>query len=173
MEDLISSSNHNQKHLFKIKCEETKDEFRMFGRPCELSAFSFVPENHVYETPERTIYNYKQTSKNEGNSTKITDYDRLFNIEYDFNNKVHRDDRRHAKLKGLNVWNEEVQKVVPSKHSSDIGKLIVNLQSKDPIKFNYEIKLDESDRRHVRIDKKAEFYNRNGINDLNRQRGIL
>ena len=166
----INYNEGNEKYFLKIKCDQSQDEFKIFGRPCELSAFSFVPENRLYESAERSIYNYKQAKK--GDDNELT-YDQLFNIDYNYNNKVHRCDRKHAKLLGLNVWNEEVQKVTPSRFSSEIGKTIINLQSKDPIKVTYEAGLDPPDRKHTKIDKKAEFYNRNGINDLNRQRGVL
>lgn len=33
-------------------------------------------------------------------------YDRLFRKEYDYNNKLHRDDREHAKSRGLTVNSE-------------------------------------------------------------------
>jgi hypothetical protein len=169
----INANSGNKRILFNIKVEETQDQFKMLGRPCELSAFSFVPETRSYETPERSIYNYKQEQAKSTNKENISNYDRLFNIDYDYNSRTHRCDRKHAKLHGLNVWNEEVQKVAPSRHSSDIGKLIVSLQSREPMKVSYKNELDEPDRLHVRIDKKAEFFNRNGINDLNRQRGVL
>jgi hypothetical protein len=174
----INANSGNNRVLFNIKVEETGDEFKMLGRPCELSAFSFVPDSRDYESPERSIYSFKQEQAKKassGNNSKenVTKYDQLHNFDYDFNNKTHRDDRKHAKLQGLNVWNEEVQKPTPSKLSSDIGKLILDLQSRDPIKVTYKNDLDAPDRRHVRIDKKAEFFNRNGINDLNRQRGVL
>ena len=32
--------------------------------------------------------------------------DRIFHIDFDFNKKIHREDRAHAKLAGLNMWTE-------------------------------------------------------------------
>jgi hypothetical protein len=169
----MNANSGNKRVLFNIKVDETQDQFKMLGRPCELSAFSFVPDNRAYESADRSIYNHKKEQAKKSNQENLTNYDQLYQIDSNFDNKTHRCDRKHAKLHGLNVWNEEVQKVTPSKHSSDIGKLIINLQSRDPIKVTYKNDLDAPDRLHVRIDKKAEFFNRNGINDLNRQRGVL
>lgn len=170
--DLNANSN-NGRHTFHIKCDETNDEFTMIGRPCELSAFSFVPAHRKHETPPRTIYNYKKTE--EEKVAKRTDYDCLFQVGYDFNNKTHRCDRKHAKLRGLDTWSEEIQKQVPSRFSSEYGKKTVVIDQVDPtLKYRYDLErqIDVPERNHVRVDKKAEFYSRNGINDLSRQRGV-
>jgi hypothetical protein len=171
---------NNSKHLFKIKCAESNDEFKLYGRPCELSAFSFVPQTREYEPSERSIYNYKTTRQND--ALKL-DYDRLFRVNYDYNNKVHRCDRKHAKLNGLDAWSEEITKEIPSKSSHEFGKRLINLdvltsssasstnRAATARDFNYAVKLlDPPERKHVRIAKvKSEFYNRNGINDLTKK----
>lgn len=168
--DLNDPKLNNHKHLFKIKCEPSQDEFEILGRPCELSAFSFIPANRNYEPAERSIYNSKEN--NQKGSGQL-DYDRLFNIEYGYNNKVHRDDRKHAKLRGLSSWTEEIKKEIPTKSSHEYGKHVLKLDN-EPAKINYESNLDPPDRKHVRIATvKSEFYNRNEINDLNKQRGVL
>ena len=135
----------NQKHVFNIKCNNDKDEYTLIGRPCELSAFSFVPTNRDYETTDRTIYNYKREE------TKLTrsmqNYDRLFKIEYDFNNKVHRDDRRNAKQYGLKVWNEEITKETPTRSSSQYGKRQLDVIDKSKPIVNYVSKLDPPNRK--------------------------
>ena len=96
----------NEKHLFQIKCS-SNDEFTMLGRPCELSSFSYVPMNRKYEPAERSIFQSKKSTL----SGNMYDYDRLFTVEPNFDNKVHRCDRKHAKLLGLDAWSEEVKKV--------------------------------------------------------------
>ncbi len=137
----------NQKHVFNIKCNNDKDEYTLIGRPCELSAFSFVPTNRDYETTDRTIYNYKREE------TKLTrsmqNYDRLFKIEYDFNNKVHRDDRRNAKQYGLKVWNEEITKETPTRSSSQYGKRQLDVIDKSKPIVNYVSKLDPPNRKVI------------------------
>lgn len=99
---------NNEKHLFQIKCANN-DQFTMLGRPCELSAFSYVPQNRKYEPAERSIFQAKKNIAGD-----MYDYDRLFTVEPNFDNKVHRCDRKHAKLLGLDTWSEEVKKVRPS-----------------------------------------------------------
>jgi hypothetical protein len=160
----------NDKHLFQIKCSNSSDEFTILGRPCELSAFSFVPQNRLYESAERSIYNSKT------NKTQVkSDYDRLFTVDPDFNNKVHRCDRKHAKLRDLDAWSEEIKKVIPNRHSTDYGKRMIKVEKEEkPVKVNYESNLDPPNRKYTRIAKvQSDFYNRNGINDLNRQRNVL
>lgn len=171
---------NNSKHLFKIKSSEGDEEFRLFGRPCELSAHSFVPENRAGEPARRNIYNFK-SDRHETDSN--LDYDRMFtNVNYDYDNKVHRCDRRHAKLHGLDAWREECTKQVPTKSSHEYGKRLINLDrttntsiTEGMLKFNYNVDLlDPPERKHVRVAKvKSEFYNRNGINDLSKEREIL
>lgn len=166
MDDLKSElrSLNNAPHTFKVKCE-SNDEFTFTGRPCELSAFSYVPGDRKYEPATRSIYNAK-THTFEGD---MLTHDRLFKVDYNFNNKVHRDDRRHAKLRGLDSWSEEIQKVIPTRSNSEYGKYLVNLKQpiEIPLEVTYTDKLDPPQRKHVRIQKvKSEFYNRNGINDL-------
>lgn len=150
-----TANNMNSKHLFIIKCEPSKDEFRLLGRPCELSAFSYVPPNRLQEPAHRSIYNTKSSKDNSLNEK-----------ECGFDNRVHRDDRRHAKQRGLDLWNEEIRKSSPSRSSQEYGRHLVFAEgSRVFYKPNY---LDSPDRKYARIAKvKSEFYNRNGINDLN------
>ena len=117
---------NNEKFLFNIKCDNG-DEFILNGRPCELSAFSYVPLDRKYEPSERSIY---QTKKDTFTNEKKLNYDNLFNINYNFDNKVHRDDRKHAKLLGLDAWSEEVFKTSPTRSSSEYGKHIVSVKNK-------------------------------------------
>jgi len=119
--------------------------FNLKGRPCELSAYSFVPKRRE-DPPERTVFNTPQNDR----YPKST-FDRLFKKDLDYNNKLHRDDREHAKSRGLTVNNEETVKEVPTLSSSEYGHRL-------------ELFADAPDRKHVRIQRvNAEFYRRNGI----------
>ena len=169
----------NQKHRFDIRCANN-DEYRLLGRPCELSAFSHVPLNRDHETAERSIYNIKLSK----GRVKPTSYDRSFHIDYDYNNHVHRDDRRHARLHGIVVGHEELAKPVPTRTSSVYGRRTVRridsgveaVRASLPLPpvvpaYVYLNELDPPNRRYTRIAKvQSEFFNRNGINDLTRDK---
>ncbi|XP_064599161.1 cilia- and flagella-associated protein 90-like [Liolophura sinensis] len=129
-----------------LKVKTDSDEFVLRGRPCELSAFSFVPTERK-EPVERTYFNSPKK-----NHYPLCQYDRLFREVDGYNNKLHRDDREHAKSLGLSVNNEEKVKAIPSKSSSEYGHRLAC--AKDP-----------PTREHVRIGYvEAEFFRRNGIN---------
>ncbi|XP_060597518.1 cilia- and flagella-associated protein 90-like isoform X2 [Ruditapes philippinarum] len=133
--------DQNKQHGIIVMTET--DNFKLKGRPCELSAFSFVPTER-HDPPQRTVYNSRKPEN--PNST----YDRLFRKQIGYNNKLHRDDREHAKSRGLIVNEEEKIKPVPTLSSSIYG-------------HDLETELDPPDRKHVRIAHvKAEFYRRNG-----------
>lgn len=135
--------DHLQTHGLAVQTET--DNFYLSGRPCELSAFSFVPTQRQ-DPPERTAFNSKKEEKY-ANST----YDRLFREDKGYNNKLHRDDREHAKSRGLTVNDEEKIKTVPSLSSSEYGHRL-------------HMCADSQDRQHVRIAHvRTEFYRRNGI----------
>ncbi|XP_063441433.1 cilia- and flagella-associated protein 90-like isoform X1 [Mytilus trossulus] len=137
----------------KLEVKTDTDKFTLKGRSCELSAFAFVPPKRN-EPPERTVFN---TPKNMDYEHQDQDrypnctYDRLFRKEFGFNNKLHRDDREHAKSRGLVVNDEEQPKDVPTLSSTEYGHRI-------------DMATDHPDRKHVRIARvKAEFFRRNGI----------
>ena len=165
----------NQPVKFNIKCANN-DIVHFEGRPCELSAFSHVPQNRIQETAERSIYNSKGDPANDKH---ISDYDRLFKVNYNFDYRVHRCDRKHGtkttgRLLDLNPWQEEIKKLIPSRASHEYGKKLIAIKSQDPLKIKYESNLDPPDRKFTRIAiVQSDFYNRNGINDLNKQRGVL
>ncbi|XP_035677724.1 uncharacterized protein C5orf49-like [Branchiostoma floridae] len=113
--------------------------------PPSLSAYSYVPTRREHPKPI-TYFN------NDKKDRPVSTYDRLFHQPQGYNNKLHRDDREHAKLKGLDVNSEERVKDVPTLSSSDYGHKLD--QFKDP-----------PDRKHVRImHVRTEFYRRNDIN---------
>lgn len=173
-EEINSDSINNCKRLIEIKCD-SNDLYSIYGRPCELSAFSYVPQSRTSESAERSIYN----SKKQDLDANRTDYDRLFTVESGFNNKVHRCDRKHAKLLGLDPWSEEIKKSLPSRNSTVYGKSLVKIppieaEKEKNIKVKYESNLDPPNRKYTRIAKvQSDFYNRNGINDLTRQKSVL
>nr|CAH8865522.1 unnamed protein product [Trichobilharzia regenti] len=121
------------------------ETFHLEGHPCSLSAFSHVPKSRNLPR-ERTYFNSPEKSHG-----KTCVYDLVFSKEDDFNPKLHRDDRRHDKHCGLNIYEEEKSKVVPSLSSSIYGH-----------RLNKNIEI--SDRKHARIMLvESEFYRRNGI----------
>ncbi|WAR12268.1 CE049-like protein [Mya arenaria] len=135
----------NKEHGIAVSTET--DNFYLHGRPCELSAFSFVPTSRN-EPAERTVFNSKKPD------TSLGTYDRLFRKQHGYNNKLHRDDREHAKSRGLTVNNEEKVKGCPTLASSEYGHRL-------------ELSTDHPDRKHVRIAHvKTEFYRRNGIEGI-------
>merc|ERR1711893_52857 len=130
----------------EILVKTNDNEFILKGRPCELSAFSYVPPSRN-DPKERTFYNSDQKEH-----YSSSNYDRMFHYENDFNNKLHRCDREHAKSRGLTVNQEESQKDVPTLASSVYGHRLPS-------------DLDPPDRKNVRIAHvQTEFFRRNGIN---------
>ncbi|XP_046576864.1 uncharacterized protein C5orf49 homolog [Haliotis rubra] len=128
-----------------IHVKTETDEFSLKGRTCEVSSFSFIPPERK-NPPERTYFG----SEKKGRYSSST-YDRLFKSDDSYNNKLHRDDREHAKLRGLTVNDEEKEKIVPTLASSEYGHRL-------------KIHVDHPDRAHVRIGHvNSEFYRRNGI----------
>ncbi|CAG5121993.1 unnamed protein product [Candidula unifasciata] len=131
-----------------IKFVTDTDVFIIRGRPCELSAFSFVPPNRRNIPKERNYFNATKKEHYPGSR-----YDRLSSNMHmvDYNKHIHRDDREHAKLRGLAIYDEEVEKKVPTLSSSIYGHWL-NLQA------------DHPDRKHVHIGHvESEFYRRNGV----------
>ncbi|XP_062583030.1 cilia- and flagella-associated protein 90-like isoform X2 [Saccostrea cucullata] len=129
----------------EIKVETGTNNFTLKGRPCELSSFSFIPTERD-DPPERTVFNTPKQDRYPRST-----YERLFRKEYGYNNKLHRDDREHAKSRGLVVNQEEKGKEVPTLSSSEYGHRL-------------DLFVDNPDRQHVRIAHvRAEFFRRNGI----------
>lgn len=93
-------------------------------------------------------------------------------MNYDFDYRVHRCDRKHGtmttgRLLYLDPWKEEIQKVTPTRSSGEYGKKQVKVLKTDPIKVKYTSELDPPDRKCTRIAiVQSDFYNRNGIDVL-------
>lgn len=129
-----------------IKVKTDTDEFELHGRPCQLSAYSFIPPDRKL-SKERTYYNADKKERYTHNA-----YDRTFLKDFGFNDKLARCDREHHKAMGLCVNCEELPKAVPCLSSSIYGHRINK-------------PLEQQDRSHVRIAYVAnEFYRRNGTN---------
>jgi len=86
--------DQNKEHSLMV--QTTTDTVKLHGRPCELSAFSFVPTSRN-DPPERTAFNSMKPD-----NPNMT-YDRLFRKPEAYNDKLHRDDREHAKSRGLTL----------------------------------------------------------------------
>ncbi|KAI0217887.1 hypothetical protein LSAT2_030348 [Lamellibrachia satsuma] len=89
--------------------------YEMKGRPCELSAYSFIPPRRT-APKAKTYFNVDRQDRYMDNT-----YNRLYQQDYGFNNKLHRCDREHAKSRGLKVIKEEESKAVPTLSSSVYG----------------------------------------------------
>jgi len=107
------------------------------------SAYSAVPTRR--NTPSQFTY-FNNGAKKSNKST----YDRLFNYETGYNNKLHRCDREHTKNRGLDVHSEQVDKAVPIRMSGVYGHRIHQA-------------VDVQDRKHVHIIKTKEFSNNTGV----------
>ncbi|XP_076772455.1 cilia- and flagella-associated protein 90 isoform X2 [Arvicanthis niloticus] len=81
-------------------------------------------------------------------------YDCVFKRRLDYNQKLHRDDREHAKNLGLHISEEEQERVVPVLMSSVYGKRIS--QPIEPLNRDY------GHVNHVQTD----FYRKNDIPSL-------
>jgi len=133
-----------EKHMIEVKTPT--ETFIMQGRPCELSAFSYIPGCRSVPK-ERTIYN---AEKKERYSRSV--YDRLFMKDFGYNQYLHRDDREHIDARGLSVNDEERCRVVPMLNSSLYGYRLPN-------------DLDPVDRKYGRAEIiKTAFYRVNGVN---------
>lgn len=84
--------------------------------------------------------------------SKPSTYDRINHVVEGYNQKLHRDDREHAKSRGLQVNSEEVRVSVPSLSSSHYGHPRLT-----PLEF--------TDRKHVRVEIcKKDFLRLGGTN---------
>ncbi|CAH3161398.1 unnamed protein product [Porites evermanni] len=83
---------------------------------------------------------------------KPSTYDRINHVVEGYNQKLHRDDREHAKSRGLKVNSEETRVAVPSLSSSVVGH-----PQRNPLEF--------PDRQHVRVEIcKKDFLRLGGTN---------
>lgn len=136
-----------------IVVDAADGRYELNGRPCELSAFSYVPTQR-FDPAENTFFNNQSGAVQDRYSHST--YDRLFHQDFGFNNKLHRCDREHAKSRGLSVNSEETVKDVPSLASSEYGHRIGHQLDPPPYDPN---------RKNVRIGYvQSEFFRRNIFN---------
>ncbi|XP_062943609.1 cilia- and flagella-associated protein 90 [Cynocephalus volans] len=109
-----------------------------------LSAFSHIPPRRL--DPKELSY-YSRQSK----PGIISLYDCVFKKNLDYNQKLHRDDREHAKSLGLRINEEEQERPVGVLTSSVYGKRVN--QPLEPLNRDY--------RRANHV--KADFYRKNDI----------
>jgi hypothetical protein len=148
------------KDTLEVQCD-SGDKFLLRGRPCELSAFSFVPPVRPPGTDRNAFNIARKTSLEDDHAT----FNSQFLVDYGYEAKLHRCDRRHAKAKDLKVNEEERPKVVPTLSSGVYGHR-VECPLDPPGRQEYA-PLDPPKRHHVRIQRvRAEFFRRNGIEGL-------
>ncbi|XP_063042163.1 cilia- and flagella-associated protein 90 [Engraulis encrasicolus] len=110
-----------------------------------LSVFSFIPSRRS-EQKELTYYNFDNPRAKD-----VPQYD-LYRHTEGYDNKLHRDDRQHAKGRGLDFSNEEASRSFPVLSSSEYGRRF-------PLSPNYH-----PGRRFFRVNYvRSEFFTKNGI----------
>ncbi|XP_056110438.1 cilia- and flagella-associated protein 90 [Rhinichthys klamathensis goyatoka] len=108
-----------------------------------LSVFSFIPARRT-EPKEMRYFNCSPRAP------ERSLYDCLHQSTEGYDNKLHRDDREHAKSRGLDIFSEESSRPAPVLSSSEYGQYSP-LQSDSGGSFARVA--------HIRSD----FYSKNGI----------
>ncbi|KAM5158258.1 cilia- and flagella-associated protein 90 [Mantella aurantiaca] len=109
-----------------------------------LSAFSHIPSER--KNPKTLSYFYQNNKED-----YIPAYDSIFKRSEFYDEKLHRDDRAHAKHKGLDLHNEEISRLVPVLSSSEYGR-------------HLHLNVDKVNREHVRVGVvRLEFYRKSGM----------
>ncbi|KAM5261658.1 cilia- and flagella-associated protein 90 [Hipposideros larvatus] len=111
---------------------------------CALSSFSYIPPRRP--DPKEHSYYSRQ-----GETGVVSLYDCVFKKSPGYNQKLHRDDREHARSLGLRVNEEEQERPVGVLMSSVYGKRVH--QPVEPLNR------DHSRASHLKTD----FYRKNGI----------
>ncbi|XP_041488157.1 uncharacterized protein C5orf49 homolog [Microtus oregoni] len=130
--------------------EEEITASTLLGKPRSLPisavpAFSYIPPRRHQEPKELNYFS------RESQTGVISLYDCVFKRRLDYNQKLHRDDREHAKNLGLHINEEEQERTVPVLMSSVYGKRIN--QPIEPLNRDY------GRVNHVQTD----FYRKNDI----------
>ncbi|CAK6961027.1 uncharacterized protein C5orf49 homolog [Scomber scombrus] len=109
-----------------------------------LSPFSYIPPRRK-DPKEMSFFNKDSTAP------EVSVYDQVFHQAEGYDMRVHRDDRRHCKGTGLEIYEEEKSRVVPVRSSSEYGRR--------PAPALYQ-----TGRQYSRVACiKAEFFMKNGI----------
>ncbi|XP_051727694.1 uncharacterized protein C5orf49 [Ctenopharyngodon idella] len=108
-----------------------------------LSVFSFIPPRRT-EPKEMRYFNCSPKAP------ERSLYDCLHQSTEGYDNKLHRDDREHAKSRGLDIYSEESSRPTPVLSSSVYGQY-------SPLQYN-------SGRSFARVAHiRSDFYSKNGI----------
>ncbi|XP_029976499.1 uncharacterized protein C5orf49 homolog [Salarias fasciatus] len=109
-----------------------------------LSAFSYIPPRR--NDPKEASYFSKEPQ-----APDVSTYDQLFNQAEGYDMRLHRDDRRHCKGRGLDINQEERSRAVPVLSSSVYGHRPAPA-------------LLQTGRQHARVARiQADFFMKNGI----------
>ncbi|KAM7383909.1 hypothetical protein PAMA_011326 [Pampus argenteus] len=109
-----------------------------------VSAFSYIPPRRK-EPREMSYFNKDSTV------SEVSMYDQVFHQAEGYDMRLHRDDRRHCKGRGLDIYEEEKSRVVPVRSSSEYGR------HTSPVLY-------QTSRQYARVACiKAEFFMKNGI----------
>ncbi|KAG9279635.1 hypothetical protein AMEX_G5175 [Astyanax mexicanus] len=109
-----------------------------------LSVFSFIPPRRNEPRERRYFYCSPQ-------APEVYLYDCTHRRAEGYDNKLHRDDRQHAKGHGLDIFSEESSRPIPVRSSSDYGRRLLP-------------PLYKPGRQFVRVAHiRSEFYRKNGI----------
>lgn len=142
------------KDLTVCKKEEnyTTEEVECKGRKAKeppissQSAYAYVPPRR--EGPKELSY-FNQEIKGD----HIYTFDTVYKRPITYDAKLHRDDREHAKHKGLDIHGQEERRPVPVLASSEYGR-------------HLKYQSDHVTREHVRVGLVGlEFFRKNGISN--------
>ncbi|KXJ13452.1 uncharacterized protein C5orf49 isoform X2 [Exaiptasia diaphana] len=144
----ILSKAYDQHQLIKHKREESIRTNHIVTKGGENVSSSWkIKKPEPIDITQDTSY-FKAKTLHDRPST----YDRINRVVLGYDQKLHRDDREHAKSRGLRVNSEESVLPVPSLSSSVYGH-----PNRKPLEF--------PDRKHVRVELcKKDFLRLNGTN---------
>jgi len=134
-----------------IKVDTPTDTFVLRGRPCELSAFSYIPPDRQKQTAElRTYFSVPRPPHKDRKTSSV--YDRTYNLDFGYNQHLLREDRQHFNSRELYVNDEERCRTVPCLSSSLYGHRLPS-------------DIDPLERKHGHVEIiKSEFWRNNSVN---------
>nr|XP_033792175.1 uncharacterized protein C5orf49-like [Geotrypetes seraphini] len=130
--------------------DEIENELRQLKKPKELpvstqSSFSYVPPRRG--GPKEQSYFYQECEAGGHDSV----FDSIYKRPTGYDQKIHRDDREHAKHQGLDIHGQEIARPLAVLSSSIYGR-------------HLERRVDPINRNFVRMGIIAlDFYRKNGI----------
>uniref|UniRef100_A0A8C1RVD6 Chromosome 5 open reading frame 49 n=1 Tax=Cyprinus carpio TaxID=7962 RepID=A0A8C1RVD6_CYPCA len=114
-----------------------------------LSVFSFIPPRRT-EPKEMRYFNCSPKVRGAAQSSLLSLYDCLHQSTEGYDDKLHRDDRKHDKSRGLDIFSEESSRPAPVLSSSVYGRF-------SPLRY-------DSGRSFARVAHiRSDFYSKNGI----------